>query len=198
MLFFSLLGSITLREKMDKIKRVSRILKFLFSIVILCLPILLVVYWIDAPEPLGFKTDESQVLLNFIPGNIEVASTLSLTTKFLGFLISMIPNGIYLLILFYLVRLFRLYERGVIFTEENIKYIRYIAYCILFCEVLKPIHDILMSLTLTWNNPPGERMISAGFGTTNISMIITALIILMVSWIMTEACRLNEEQKYTV
>jgi hypothetical protein len=55
-----------------------------------------------------------------------------------------------------------------------------------------------MTLALTFNNPPGQRMISIGFSSTDFSEIVTALMIIVVAWIMDEGRKLKEEQALVI
>src|SRR5436190_811631 len=107
---------------MNKIQRVSLFFRVLFQIAFIVIPIALVIAWIKAPDPLfslgSFAT-------TMIPtSEYPVLHPLSLTTRVLGFIVSLIPNGIDLIILYFLIKLFRLYEKGEIFSGSNVNYIR--------------------------------------------------------------------------
>ena len=57
-----------------------------------------------------------------------------------------------------------------------------------------------MSAALTWGNPRGshERMAAISFSGTNVAILLTALLIILISWIMAEGHKLAEDQKYTI
>ncbi len=191
---------------MSRIKRVSQIFRLLFIVVFFALPVLLALFWINAHAPLGPMPilglgQNSGFVLNFIPWNIQklpLMHELSIETKFFGFLISLIPEGIHLLVLYWLIKLFGLYEQGEIFSLANVKYIRNLGYTLLVGQVLNPIYDGLMSLNLMWGNPPGHRYATFSFGSPNVTVLATAFLVILISWVMAEGYKLREEQTLTI
>jgi len=55
-----------------------------------------------------------------------------------------------------------------------------------------------MGFILTWRNPPGHRFASITLIQTNIGVILVALMVILISWIMLEGCKIREEQQLTV
>lgn len=182
---------------MNKIQRVSFIFRILFQISFIAIPLLQVFVWIRAPHGFGEHTQFAYQYLNHHLQTL-VLHEISLQEKLLGFLISLIPVSIELFIVFFLIKLFKRYEQGEIFSFENVKTIKNIGYSLLISQLLNPIYEGLMSLLLTWHNPPGHRIAVISFGTVNLMTIITALLVILISWIMAEAFKLQEEQIYTV
>jgi hypothetical protein len=197
---------------MQKIKQASRWFRRLFQVCFWILPVLLVVFWLRAPDS---WLSETPFKLSFLPESITMGIVydaeivpkaaqsqmnydLEPSTKLLGFLISLIPLTIMELTLYFLIRLFKLYEKGEIFSPQNVNYCRNIGYTLLASQVLNPIYHGLMSATMTWHNPPGQRYASFSFTGTNISIILIALGIILISWIMAEGCKLQEEQRFTI
>jgi hypothetical protein len=182
---------------MHKIQRVSFIFRVLFQIIFILLPLLQIFVWIQAPHPLG---EHSQFAYHYLNHHLQtlVLHDISVQEKLLGFLISSIPLAVELFIVFFLIKLFKRYEQGEIFSFENVKTIRNIGYTLLVSQLLNPIYEGLMSLLLTWHNPPGHRIAVVSFGTPNLVTIITALLVILISWIMAEAFKLQEEQIYTI
>ena len=180
---------------MNKIKRVSCLFKWLFQIGLIALPICVVVAWVIAPEPLFMYNGAG---IDFIPRAYPILHPLSEMTKIFGCLISMIPNGIVMLVLYNLIRLFKLYEKGEIFSLSNVRLLRNIGYTVLIGQLLNPIYDALISLNLTWNNPHGQRFASVTFDGSNVGLIMTGVLVILISWIMIEACKLREEQQLTI
>lgn len=182
--------------KMKKIQRIGYFFKLLFQIIFIALPILSAICWWRAPA--GINLFNHSVVINFVPKNWPIMHHLSVTTKALGFLINLIPVGIAMLALYFLIRLFRLYERGTIFTIQNVRYLRNIGYTLLIGQLLSPIYDMLISLVLTWSNPHHYRMIGITEKGINVEMILVALLVILISWIMLEGYKLKEEQELTV
>jgi hypothetical protein len=58
------------------------------------------------------------------------------------------------------------------------------------------IFSLLISIVLTFNNSPDKRMIVVQFGVSDIGSLIIGAIIVLVSWVMSEASKLEDEQAY--
>lgn len=183
---------------MNKIKQVSFWFRLFFQAALYLSPALLAFAWI-------FSTPN-----NFNPGyisgfgpvphdlNIPILYSLNASTKLMGFLISCIPLSITMLILYYLVKLFKLYEHAQIFTFANVKYIRNIGWLVLLSQIIRPIYEAMITAALTFQNPHGHRFASISFSNNNLTTLIIALIIILISWVMAEGCKLNDEQKYII
>ena len=78
------------------------------------------------------------------------------------------------------------------------RYIRNIGYALIVTQVIDPIYQGIMGFVLTWHNPPGHRFSAISLDQTNIGVILIALIVILISWIMSEGCKLREEQQLTV
>jgi hypothetical protein len=182
---------------MNKIKRVSLFFRLLFQIMFVVLPLLLIVAWVVAPSAINlFGLD-----INLFPAHsYPILHPLSVTTKVLGFLISMIPAGAGLFVLYFLIKLFSLYEKGEIFSILNVTYIRNVGYTLLIGQLVNPFYDAFMSLALTWGNPPhqGLRFVTITVDGTNVGIFLTALLVILISWIMAEGYKLREEQQLTI
>lgn len=182
---------------MEKIQKVSLFFRILFQIAFVALPIFLIAFWIKGPHHTapwqGLGMDFS-----FLPKGVEVLHTLTPMEKFYGFLISLIPNGIDMIVLYFLIKLFRLYEKAEIFSINNVRYLRNIGYALLIGELLSPIYQSLISFAMTWNNGHGHRYITITLDGTNIGIMLLALFIILISWIMAEGCKLREEQQLTI
>lgn len=180
---------------MDKIKKVSFIFRILFQSLFICLPIIVGMLWFFAPAVIGSKTG---IILSAIPQSLEIAEPLSASTKFLGFLIDLIPLAIIEFILYCLIKLFSLYEKAEIFTLKNVRYIKNVGYALLIGQLLNPLYQALLTMVLTWHNPPGHKVITISISGIDISLIFTGVLTILISWVMAEACKLQEDQKYTI
>lgn len=181
---------------MQKIQRISLLFRILFQITFIIIPIALIIFWVRAPAPIEYF--HGSVSFSFIPKAIAVLSPLNLDTKIYGFLISLIPIAIAEIILYFLIKLFKLYEKKEIFSLQNVKYIRNIGYTLLAGQVLNPVYQLLLSATLSWHNPPGQRLATITLDGTDAGIILMALFTILISWIMAEGCKLHEEQKYVI
>ena len=183
---------------MDRIRRVSLFFRIFFQIIFLAMPISLVVSWMYAPNELvllmGF------VKLNAIPPSYSgtILHTLSMSEKINGFLVSLIPTLVQMFILYCLIKLFKMYEQGEIFSLNHVRAIRHIGYALLISQLIEPFYQFAMGIVLTLHNPPHHRFATITLDQTNIGMLLTALLIILISWIMAEGCKLREEQQLTI
>ena len=177
---------------MKKIEYVSLFFRIFFQITFLSLIVAQILGWMYAPARGGF--------FNVIPQSYQtlIMSHLDANTKLAGFFISTIPLIIKLIVLYSLIKLFRLYQQREFFSAENVKYIRNAGYALLLFEIVKPITDFLLGFVLTSGNPPGFRIAMITFDDANIGMILTSLVIILNSWIMSEGCKLKDEQQLTI
>lgn len=183
---------------MSKIQRVSFYFRIFFQCLFYAIPLVLTLFWLLLPDNVG--TEQWGGLINFIPENIQqkILTPLPANTKFLGFLISLIPVTVSEVILFFLIRLFRQYEKNEIFNLDSVNYIKKIGRTLLIGCVLAPFHEALLSATLTWHNPIGQRIAVISLSGTSVIIVLTSLMIILISWIMSEACQLKDEQQLTI
>lgn len=177
-----------------KIQRISRFFRLFFQVMIVILPCVQIYAWIIAPQPVLLFFGDFKV----IPGNVEVLHHLSWATKFYGFLVSGVRLMLIELIIFYLIRLFRLYESGDIFTFANVNYIRKCGFALLTLQIVSPIVEGFLTLLVSWGNPHGHRVVAITITSLDLTLVITAFLVILISWIMSEGCRLREEQQLTI
>ncbi len=68
----------------------------------------------------------------------------------------------------------------------------------IFWVVANFVFVVLISLVLSFNKLPGERVMVAQLGVSDIGTLIIGAVIVLVSWVMKEASRLEDEQAHTV
>jgi hypothetical protein len=189
---------------MNRIKYVSLFFRILFQILFVTLPVISIIFWVNAPEPITLLN--GMISLNFIPASYtatadhttKILHTLNSSEKIFGFCVSAIPMLIELSIVYSLIKLFKLYEGGEFFSINNVRYIRNAGYALLLGQLINPLYEGLIGIVLTWYNPVGHRFFAITFDQTNIGMVLTALLIILISWIMAEACKLREDQQLTI
>ncbi|MFT5133485.1 MAG: hypothetical protein ACI9SC_001957 [Gammaproteobacteria bacterium] len=177
-------------ENLARIKRISGKFRLLFTVLLIFIPVMILAYWLffnDLPE--GFTSELPPLV---------ISNTLALSTRLLAFIVSLIPTSIAIYGIFNLRELFTLYEKGIIFTTANVKCIRRLGYALIYWTFSKIPFMALISIVLSHNNPPGERMVSIGFGSTDFVTLVTGAIVLIISWVMSEASKLEDEQAHTV
>lgn len=109
-----------------------------------------------------------------------------------------IPLTVTVLIFRRISKLFALYSEGTLFSPENTRLIRSIGLLMLIGQGLLLIYQPLNTAVMSMNNPVGERYIALSISNHNISTIVTALVIIVASWIVGEAQKINDDAKLTV
>ena len=173
-----------------RIQRISRFMRIGCTVLALAIPIGLAAMWSNFE--LWAATHPELANLQPLP------SPMPARTLALGFLIAMIPGGIAVYAVWRLRSLFGLYAKGLIFTAESSRCLHAFALAVLLTALAKPISGALMSVALTWGNPPGERMLSISFGSSEITTIFVGCVFLIIARIMEEGRELAEEQAQIV
>ncbi len=171
-----------------RIQRVSRRFRWLFNVLIISTPIATILFWVFFDELTQGKMD--------LP--ITLYSPLSTTSLLLAGIASLLPMSITLYNLITLRNLFRLYEQGIVFAKENAQCFKRLGYSLIAWVIAHIIYIPLLSLALTFENPPGMRAITIQFGILEPLILIIGAIVVFISWIMREATKLEDEQAYTV
>lgn len=186
------------KNNAEKIQKVSRVLKWIVTFLIAAFPIANASFWLLNGFPSLSGLLDFQLIPNFLEGRMLPLSQLSPMVKFCGFLVNLLPVAIAMAALSWLRKLFLAYERLVFFSSECVRYFRNMGWTLLAGQLLYPFYCALISLTLTLTNPPGQRMISIAFGLHQAAMLTIALAMLLISWIMDEGKKLQEEQEATI
>ncbi|WP_455203897.1 DUF2975 domain-containing protein [Kaarinaea lacus] len=172
-----------------RIQRVSHKFKLLFIALIFIIPLTELMLWL---------------FYNQLPNNHffllhdQIQGELSLSVRMQLFLASLIPIGILTYGVFILIKLFRLYEKKIVFTAENVRHYRRLGFVAISWVVGKVIYLPICSLILSFQQSDNNLFISLGLQSVDLFVLVTGVIVILVSWIMDEARRLEEEQAYTV
>lgn len=185
---------------MNKIKYVSKWVRIIFQIIALSLPIILILSWVSAPDSLILPG--GVIKMSVIPSGYlahgKILHALTFSEKVYGCLLSAVPLLVNLFILYSLTKLFRLYETGVIFSSLHVRYLRNIGVALLLGQLIDPIYQLLIGLVLTLNNPPGHRFMAVTLDQTNLAILFSGVIVILISWIMAEGYKLQEDQSLTI
>jgi hypothetical protein len=181
-----LLGRNRAMDNTQRISTVSRRLRLACSGLIYFLPLACALFWIFfnylyAREPL-------------IPLPVRVEHDLPGLTRFLGFLVDLIPMAATLYGLRRLRDLFHLYENGLIFTELNVRSFRSLGRTLIVWVACSVARNSLLSIVLTLNNPPGRRVITLGLSSADFSGVFVGIVVVTISWVMDEARKITEDQ----
>lgn len=181
---------------MQKIKSTSHVLYLLFSALCWIMPLLIIYFILFDLD--GIFNLWSSWFTVISPDQIQNISDFSFLHRLIILGIQFIPLSITILICHKLAQLFKLYEQGYLFEENNIRLIKSVGIYMMLGQLIQLIYQPLISIALTFNNPVGKRLIVMTVSTTNLSTIITALIILVTSWIIKEASQLKTDTQLTI
>ncbi|QIR06405.1 DUF2975 domain-containing protein [Salinivibrio costicola] len=182
---------------MQKIKRYSHTIRLALQLLTFLLPIGVIYYWATVKTDLDFIT---KIGITQFSNTISVYTHLDLSTKtrILAMASSIIPLSVLLYGIQTLVKLFRSYEKGIIFSVETANAYHKLGCSFLLWILVDFVYDGLISVIISFNNPAGERIISFSFGAINLMAILCGFIILTIGWVMREAQYISEESKYII
>lgn len=177
---------------MNRIKLVSLIFRVFFQLVFVGYIATEIIGWAYAPM--------NNPLFNVIPKDYQtsILFPLSLSDKIACFTITMIPTVVMLFIFYNLIKLLSLYEKSEFFSEQNVRHIKNCGYLLFLSQMVNPFCTFALGFILTAYNPPGLRYASMSLTEWNLGLILTSVIIILMSWIMAEGVKLQNEQQLTV
>lgn len=115
--------------------------------------------------------------------------------RWLGLAVGLLPIVALVWALDTLRRLFARYRDGDVLTEGSALLIRKAGKALLFVAGLKIIVQPIQSVLLTWQSAPGSRQLSIGIGQAEIGFLLTAGLLTVIGWAMTEAAQIAEENR---
>lgn len=179
---------------MIKLKKLSHRYTLSFQILFYVIILGLILFWITYRTPYDIFTNIG------IGANLAVLiqSPLSLSTRILAFIVSIIPCSVILYGLNQLIKLFKNYERGEVFTNDNVQRYKKLAYSLFAWVIAGICYDALISLVLSFNNPPGQRVISINFEGPDFVALVAGAVVLTIAYVMQEAHKLSDENKFTI
>lgn len=175
---------------MSGIQLFSKKMSILFQVFFILTPIFTIVFWFYPEQALLFGINPFP-----IPQGKVTFNTLS---KILGFSISLIPATIVMILFYRLSTLFKNYQMGKVFSQENVFCYKKLGKFLFLLSCVNFLCTGLMSVALSFQNPAGERFLSLSFGMPQILPIIIGLVIIGISYVMEEASRLEEDLRYTI
>lgn len=171
-----------------RIHRTSTMLVHLFTLLAVLVPVAAAVFWFAVPA--GSKL--MPYVLNDLPIVLTPASRLS------AFAITLLPGGVMVWSFLILRRLFGLYARGEFFTRANVRCFRQLGLAALSWTVANLVYSGLLSAALTLSNPPGQRAVAISASGVDVTALFAGIALLVVSWVMDEARRIEEEQSQII
>jgi len=172
------------------IHRTSRRLIWLLTFLLVTAPIATALLWIFINQM------PAEVQQNLLPAYVQ--RPLPLTTRLLGLGVAMIQTGLAMYGMWVLIRLFRLYGQGSIFRPANVGCFRKLSRVLIAWFITGIATDPLMSLALTLHHLPGQHMLSVGLGSPDLTALLVGGILSVITRVMDEGCKLQQEQDLTI
>lgn len=144
---------------MPNVSRLSRFLSWVCTILIVALPVLTVVVWMN------FETFGSELRRGIgIECGTPLPTELLPVQIVLGIGVMMLPTSVKVFGLWHLRRLLAAFADGRVYTAENIRALRLFAWAVAGSIALGMLMVPLLSVILTFDNPPGQRVLVFGIG----------------------------------
>jgi len=171
------------------IQTLSQRLLVLLWIILLCTPLSLTYLWFYGTlfdSPTGVNLEFSY----------DVSLPMSLGQSLIGYPFALVPSLVYMAIIWQLIRLFRLYRSGEVFTQDNISCFRHIANLMIATPFIDVLSDILLGAVLSF----GQEDFNTGLSVddSDLTILIIGLMVRAISHVMTLAKNLKEENELTV
>jgi hypothetical protein len=183
---------------MNKIKVVSFYVARLLDFMVIGLPVYIIFQWIFIHANSWLLYSQSYIHTHQEIITLDQVAWTPLT-RFVGCCAQLIEFGPFLGILYFLAKVFHRYELGEIFTMKNAQYYYQIG-ILLFLDALlaQPISGGLWVLSATLSNPVGQRYINISIGTPNIMAVLMGLLVILISWVMIEGSKIQNEQQLII
>lgn len=182
---------------MSNIQKQSRRVRMLLQSLFVLTPIMVCYFWLTVETPYDFISSTGIFYLTYDIGNYTMLP-LTMATRVVAAFTSLLMSSILMYALMVLIRLFRNYERGEIFSLENAMSYQKLGYSLFYWVLGSVIYGSLMSVILSFNNPPGERIFEISFVGMDFLTLILGIIILIISWVMKEGYILADEHSQTI
>lgn len=178
-------------ENIARIKKISARLRFICTGIFYILPILAMSYWF-------FYNGLPDAWRSGLVRQYSREPELSFLTRFLCMIVEIIPVTMIMLSTSYLINLFALYEKKVFFSEENVGYIMKLGKVAIIWSFMDILKQTLYVLALTLPNPPGQRILVIGFGSSQLMMLLVGYIVVLFARVVDEARIISDEQQLTI
>ncbi len=177
-------------HNVEQIQRASHRMRRILAGVIIVMPLINAMVWLfinDLPVDIY-----REILPHF------VTMPLPATTRLMGFLVTMVSASVVIVGALHLMRLFDLYGKGSIFRDANVQCYKHLSRILIWWFAARIVERTLLGIALTLHNPPGQRMLTLGVSSSDLGILLIGFILSIITWVMEEGQRLQEDQDYTV
>lgn len=178
----------SLAQRLRGLARTVRGLVLLAVPILVAVPVLLLV----APEwllQLGMGQASGLNLSYLAKGGVTLAARMRLAAA------SLPSVALGLALLWQLWALFGEYLCGAVFSPRALACLRRFGALLVALAVVQPLSQALMSVAISWDNPPGQRVLSIAISSNDYALVLGALVFVAIARVMTEAARVAEENE---
>lgn len=179
---------------MTRLQLYSRWVGLICRLFLLLVPIGVIYFWLTVQTPYDYP--------GLIQYGLEIESLTSYPLSMQIRLLAIVVSLVYALIIIYalncLIKLFNNYQKGEIFTLENAGFYKKLGYSIFCWTVGGMIYHAIMTGVISFNNPPGERIIALSITGVDILSLLIGLLVVIISWVMQEGYRIADENTHTI
>lgn len=161
------------------------------------LPIGIIVFWLTTQTDYDYLSSTGLVQYG-IDIQAITHTELSIRTRVLSIVVSIVYSSILLFALKSLTQLFKNYQRGDIFTLKNAQLYQKLGYSVFYWVFGGIVYQAIMTVVLSFNNPPGQRILAITMTGVDILSLLIGFFVIMISWIMQEAYRITDENNNTI
>lgn len=179
---------------MYNFQKKSKLYKNFFKTIFLLVIVLVPLFWVCVQTYFDFfgSIGISQSFTSY------VSHKLSLITRVFTLFVSLIPTLAVLNIIELLIRLFNCYEHLEVFSSKVVSIYKSLGNALVYWFIAKLIYGPLITLTLSYNNPPGERFIGVSIDTLDFLALVTGAIVIAIASVMQKAKEISEENELTI
>ncbi len=182
---------------MSRIQRTSYWVSAVLKVARWILPIGICYHWLTIETPYGYLSSLGIVEFDMQLSSLT-QSPLSMDTRMFAIAASLAIAMILIYGLNLLIQLFKNYQRNEVFNQENSILISKLGRVIFFWVIGGFIYSGVMSVILSFNNPPGTRVLQLTFTGVDAFTLFVGVIVLIISWVMKEASDIAYEHDQTV
>ena len=189
---------------MEKIARVSLFIRLLI-VLVACLNIVVITVAILTQS----ESNSAELAVGTVQSSITQVVKLPKSSEnfandlhsegFNSHAIMLIPELLFCLFIYLsLIKLFGLYQQGIMFTVNHINQLRNVGTCLLVWSAFDLLYPILLVLFLRLSGLSESLPLFLSISSDQLLKSLVGLIIFVLSWIMTEAQKLQQEQELTI
>jgi len=173
---------------LERLSAISRLLGWVCLALVVLLPVSVVVVWLNfdvfgpsMADRLGITRSHA------LPEQLQPVQMA------LGIGVMMVPAAVMAFGLWNLRQLFAGFGAGRIFTLENTRALRIFAWSAMAVIVVQFFTDGLLTVVLTLNNPPGQRVLALSLSTEQIIALFVGAVFVVIARVLEEGRKLADD-----